>query len=747
MNHTTPLFAEIVFRGWASPAFAAALGGVGAAIAAGFTLSASAGVPVRLRATLAALRAAAVLSVAALALHPVAVTTIQDDLARPVVILVDDSESMAATDIPPSRLGAVKAALSDTRLRLLDRLADAGPVRAMTFGARPAAVGPRDPGWVSHLAGAKPRTALADSVAELLDRDADDLPAAVVVMTDGRDNASRAGFAAVAERCARLRVPLHVVGVGRSSAAAVRILGVEAAATVFVEDTVAVPVRYTTGDAGGTAEIAVRVRRPGEPGGREVARVTVPARSGGEYRETLAFDPEPFDVGGRELVVSLRCVATGRTFEDEVTKPVRVIDRKLRVLSVDSAPRWDFTFLQRALLRDRQADARFHLFDADPRAMRAGNPYLPAFPTTRAELFAYDAIVFGDVPASALTAEQQRFVREFVVEGGGLIHAAGRQSGSFAGTALAEVLPVELDPRPSPPKYSPFRPAPTTAGSRSPVLATDGSQPSWQTLPEMFWHLPVRRLKPAAEAWLVHPTDRDADNQPMPLLAAHDYGKGTVIVVGFDETWRWRLNEADRFFGRFWSQVVYAAGVPRAAGTKLTQLTVDPPAPLVGTTADVFAKLYDADLTPLTAGSVTARLKRAGDHPGVDEVSTVRLRPLPGRPGEYAAALPCDRAGEFSLTVEAGSGPATLEFRVSLPPGHERTQGGVAEAELRALAEASGGRYYRTDGLDELPDAVKPQFVTSTRKAERSLWGGWAMAWVFGLLVAEWALRKRLGLN
>jgi hypothetical protein len=263
----------------------------------------------------------------------------------------------------------------------------------------------------------------------------------------------------------------------------------------------------------------------------------------------------------------------------------------------------------------------------------------------------------------------------------------------------------------------------------------------------MHWHLPVRRLKPAAETWLVHQTDRDADGRPMPLLAGHDYGKGTVIFVGFDETWRWRLNAADRLFGRFWSQVVYAAGVPRVAGTKFTQLALDPPAPQVGTTARLVARLYDADLTPMSAGRVPTRLKWTGVRPGEEEFSTVELRPLPGRAGDYAAAVPCDRAGEFSLTVEAGSDPATVEFRVALPPGHERTPDGVAEAELRALAETSGGRYYRTDELNGLPDVVKPQFFASTRKSERSLWGGWAMAWVFGLLAAEWTLRKRAGLN
>jgi len=45
----------------------------------------------------------------------------------------------------------------------------------------------------------------------------------------------------------------------------------------------------------------------------------------------------------------------------------------------------------------------------------------------------------------------------------------------------------------------------------------------------------------------------------MPLLAGHLYGKGYVMFMGFDETWRWRFNTADKYFGRFWNQAVYAA--------------------------------------------------------------------------------------------------------------------------------------------------------------------------------------------
>ena len=132
----------------------------------------------------------------------------------------------------------------------------------------------------------------------------------------------------------------------------------------------------------------------------------------------------------------------GEPVTDELAKAVKIVDRKLKVLVVDSQPRWDFKFIQRGLERDRRGEPKFILTEGDPRAMKAGEPFLPAFPATRAELLAYDLLILGDIPASYLTKEQQEWVREFVAEGGGLIQIAGKASGpaTFTGTPLADVL-------------------------------------------------------------------------------------------------------------------------------------------------------------------------------------------------------------------------------------------------------------------------------------------------------------------
>src|SRR5207248_2281709 len=119
------------------------------------------------------------------------------------------------------------------------------------------------------------------------------------------------------------------------------------------------------------------------------------------------------------------------------------------------------------------------LFDGDPRAMKAGPPFLNAFPATRPELFKFDLLILGDVNAQAFGREQQEMIRDFVAEGGGFLQIAGRNRGpaSYVGTPLADVLPVEFNAI----KYAvdaglrplPFRPELTPAGIRSPMLSLD----------------------------------------------------------------------------------------------------------------------------------------------------------------------------------------------------------------------------------------------------------------------------------
>ena len=806
----TPLFAELSLRGWFPTWLAALLGLAAAAWVVVLCLRESGRVSLPAKALLAVVRVGIVATVAFLLLRPVWVKENRGERRRGVAVLVDVSQSMDRDDprpntadqwraaiafdlipadkgIPtditttpltaegklserPKRIEVARAALTHPKLALIEKLRKGtGPVEVSTFGSRRTGRETADLGWLKGLTATEPSTALADAVNELVGRDENDLPAAIVVATDGRENASRVSLDDLARECARLKVPLHVYGVGSSAFGQLQLRDVAVAESVFVDDLVSVPVRYRVkGVTDGRAEIVVTY------GGREVAKKTIdPVQTGDDLRETLSFIPTKQDAAApkQELTVTVRVTSgaggAAEVLTDEAVKPVRVVDRKMNVLVIDSVPRFDFKFLQRALLRDRRVEATFHLTDADRTALKSGRPWVGEFAkgreAFRKELFAFDLVILGDVPGTFFNAEQQEVVKEFVSEGGGLIQIAGRwhAPAGWAKGPIADLLPVEFDavrfPIESPQRPTGFRPVVAPSAQRSPLLSLEDdpidNARMWQRLPEIYWHYPVTRLRPACEVFLQHPTARTADGKLMPLLAGHYFGKGYVLFLAFDETWRWRFNEADRYFGRFWSQAVYAAGVPRTVGTKLTQLSLDTTEPVRGKAGQVYARLFTKDFAPVTADEVEGRLVKVGADPNdaaADEpVKLTAVRGPNGRAtGEYVATLPFNAEGRFSLKVDPGNGaPGSLDYRVGLPPDDERAPGGMAEGEMRKLAEASGGRFYREEDLATLAEQVKPQTVPFTTRTEYVLWNQWALYLLVGLLTVEWVARKFNGLS
>jgi hypothetical protein len=93
-----------------------------------------------------------------------------------------------------------------------------------------------------------------------------------------------------------------------------------------------------------------------------------------------------------------------------------------------------------------------------------------------------------------------------------------------------------------------------------------------------------------------------------------------------------------------------------------------------------------------------------------------------------------------------------MEYRVNLPPNHEKSPGGMAEAELSKLAADSGtpenpGRFYHEENLHEMAKSVQPQTAPYARREERLLWNWWALGGLVALLSLEWFLRKFNGLS
>lgn len=141
-------------------------------------------------------------------------------------------------------------------------------------------------------------------------------------------------------------------------------------------------------------------------------------------------------------------------------------------------------------------------------------------PVSYEEAFSYDLYVLNGVNAQSLTDFGQEALRDYVAAGGALLMTGGFFSygaGGYAGSSLAEILPVNLSDRlPDLERLDP--PAPLRIGREAQALA--GVKLSGSPL--CFWR---HRLTPKPEAWV----ELGAGDKP--LLICGTYGKGRVAVL------------------------------------------------------------------------------------------------------------------------------------------------------------------------------------------------------------------------
>lgn len=682
--------------------------------------------------------------------------------------LEQDLAGTAGAAQKPARIDLVRAMLGNPKVNLLPRLADSFDLRPYRFGSsltemslrEGAAEGQRVPlnHWLRRLQAEDPSTRLGDSLREVLGRSRGQPLAGIVLVTDGVSNIGGLPLAA-ADLARQQGVPLYVYGVGITSPRELAITSLFAQETAFYDDEVPVTLRVRSrGLAGLKSKLTLQLV-PKAPTGAAAEQSIEQEVSleDGEQVISLSITPTRRDESERSQDYNL--VATLEPTGQEAVRDnlshsqsLRVIDGKIKVLFVEQQPRWEYRYLQAQLMRDRRVSLKTVLLDAAAGIARDPNgPYLPAIPERREDLFEYDLIILGDLNPQALPVRQMGAIEEFVSRfGGGLLIIAGRNNelSQARGTPLEKLLPVEIESsvaaRPGPaPRGQGTRPVRlelTGAGTRSTLLRLAGKEADnaaiWAELPPIYWTAQVARAKPAAEVLLV---DADPDHATrlgkMPVFALHQYGQGQVFFSGTDNTWRWRRGTGEEHYITLWSQIVQRLALPKLLGeSKRTQLSSDRQAYATGERVTVYARLYEADYTPIQREQVEATYRSGSGAEG-----RVVLRQ--DGPGVFRGEFIAPRPGSYELTVETDAA-TKLAFDVG-EPRLETSETGMNQALLEQMAIMTGGVFYREETLYQLPEQVKQKTERIRSTVDFDIWSSPLVFILLMMLVTlEWVMRK-----
>jgi len=440
---------------------------------------------------------------------------------------------------------------------------------------------------------------------------------------------------------------------------------------------------------------------------------------------------------------------------NELTAPISIREEKLRVLVVESYPRWEYRYLRNALSRDPGIEVSCLLFHPGLSKVGGGNQdYIKAFPAGLDELTPFDVVFLGDVGLDdgQLTSEQCRLLKGLVEhQASGLVFMPGWQGRqlSLLDTELAELYPVLLDAT-QPGGWGSRTPSHfelTELGRRSLLTKLADTQDDnievWEGLPGFQWYAPVLKARVGSEVLCVH---KDAANEfgRLPLLATRTYGAGKVLFMGTDGAWRWRKGVEDKYHYRFWGQVVrWMAYQRNMAKGETMRLYYSPDQPQLDQTLTLNANVMEASGEPLHGGEVTARIVAPSG-----QAETVRFISSGDEWGAFSGRYSTKEPGKHNVVLACKQTGATLEASFFVQGQVGERPGKPARPEvLDEIARISRGKVVPLTRLDEIVNSLAslPDPPPSVRRVQL-----WSHPLLAGLLVALlgvfWMGRKATGL-
>lgn len=654
--------------------------------------------PLRMRVGLAALRLTGFALLAVMLLQLEVRVAFDRDVKARVALLTDTSGSMGIRDAgSESRLAAAEA-LGE---RLETALAGRAAISRYRLGWQLSAA-PEGPSAASPSG----RTRLPGGLKDLLAREHD--LQAVVLLTDGNDTAGDTG-ATVTPLLAARGIPVYPVTFGAATTprrGEVRVAGssryvrlgddliLDAVLEANLEETHTV--RASLYQDGATTPLT---RRENISLGNEPVPVhfVIRPRRAGRHTYRIVLEGLPATQSDARLVA---------------THEVEVIDAPVRVLYLD-IPRDERKFLGHWLARDPVVDLATLTYM--PKGGWYGQGRLlhenagDGIPSRESDLYKYDIIILGDIPRAYFRSggdvaeTKMRWLAEFVSRrGGGLVTLGGQSvyaAGQYQGSTLADLLPFAIEATAKPQVEKRFHLTPTPLGLAHPLLQLESdpalNREAWFDLPSLEGCNRITGVKPSATLLAVR-QDGDAE---LPVLAIHNVGKGKVLSLAVDTTWRWEMGrdlEAPDHYRRFWGNVIrHLAPDPRLQpGQPRIRRSQSHHAP--GETVDLAVQLVNEVYQPVRGADL-----RVDVTPPSGKTYAIYPRDGRGRPGQYRFQVPLTEAGAWTVrahhdtlqseeVIEAGESTDEFEHPRAMPEA------------MQELAATTGGQAFSPADAEEL---------------------------------------------
>lgn len=595
-------------------------------------------------------------------------------------------------------------------------------------------------------------------------------PSAIVLLSDGitttgeQDRLSNA--AALAEKHS---VQIFTVALGSSDPARdLQLSGILAPDVAFVNDPITFSADLRAFGAKNNS-LTLQLKRKGRAEVLASRKIAAP-KPGETQRVEIVYTPTEKAENVEFLLEVVPLPRETNTTNNVQSAHVSIRGETLKVLLADSLPRYEFRYVKHLLEREKTIELHTILQESDldyAAQDETAKPLKGRFPIDREQLMKYDAIILGDVDFSVVPEEVIKNLREFVRAGRSIVMVAGLYHNPLTYThpAMKALLPFELEDVKAPPEDEVidvgFRPVLTDAARGNSMfrLSTAGKPDAalWKSLPPLYWLLELGELKPGAQVFLEHPTRQtrparaDARRRQLPVVLMHRVGAGKVLYHTTDELWRWRRLVGDLYYGRYWIQMLRALCRSKLLGkSREAELESDRRRYAGDQTVRLSLRFFDEKRMPPEQDGATVVVEKRGV-----EIGRLKLRRVPHLPNVLSGELPSAKIprlsdGSYRAWVVSPffrDGTPSTTFIVE-PPQKELQLRNLAEGELKAVADKTGGEYFTLATAANLPARIPRGSPTPLNEPKTiPLWNRWELMLLFALLITgEWLLRKRLRL-
>jgi hypothetical protein len=688
----------------------------------------------------------------------------------------------AADAIKPSRMDYVQALLRQPpEKNLLHQLQEQYRVKAFILdqadGVRPLNVGEQYSESIDAAELAKQLTttgqvtAIGRGLEDLALRHSANNLAGLVIVSDFGQNAGLPPAGGNDSPAKRLQRPIYTLGIGPESTVD---LGIDLQAPLVMkkneEESLSVTLRQTaldnrrvfikvfgkrlrSGDNTSEGDTFVIGQKELELAGPTVSETfSFKPTETGRFQFTAEVDPQEGEV-----------ISQNNRSEREVN----IRDDFLRLMYVENEPSWEWRFVKEVFHRDKLVGLRgFRTFlnSADPKVRQTNELFLPNLTPRRGDFFANDVIFLGDMPGQRLQSAERfsEMTREFVSKfGGGLVVIAGPRfgPGQLANTPIADMLPVTPDPQQSKPRSDrEFTLKLTPNALQFDFMRLGGqsdaeNKKAWDNLGRLPWYQPVLRVHPQAVVLAEHPTDLCADGKTkQPLIAVRPYGKGEVIYIAFNETWRLRRKYGELYYRQFWGQMIHRLGLSHAIGTqKRFVVRTDREQYQADELVTLTVEAYNENYEPLTSDKLAdqrlqAELIVPSRIEGVTNTQPLGVSQL--REGIFEARFPVSQGGDYRVRVVDPITKETSEVRFAVTSLSAERRSAVRNKALeQQLAADTGGKTFDLTNYQSLPSSIKMAVEPSKNERIFPLASTWlCFGLITALLILEWLVRKLVNL-